>query len=444
MQAIESVATVLVEVVIASIPAGWERGPLPISYLDGRGTTVVTDAGARATYFHPRACATLYGGDTDHRRWHRWADDDASLGTCRLLATELIRIPTFVQPDRAFLVFHVDLGPDPIATIPSLRFLTEPSLLAAAPGLALGTPDAGDVAATTKSTSMTAVAAPPVRADLSRRATVVSYTCFPSGPPPGPFDPEFFGGWAPDEQWLRVLASATPPGAFQPDPELDRERPLTMSLSWRGMVLRDGAAFLAVRPPTSDGFIAGPMPAVFTRTIYTDAILLGLMQKLTLQHLVEQLAQRDPASGPARTSSGPSLREIEIALDRFRTSLWWQNITHHALANDILIAFQSQHRLPQLLQQIIADLTDSARLDSVIAAEEASAQRELVARQGERTTAALNAITAIRLPAGAVIGLAPIWLEHGVAAALIALVMATALAALALTVLHRRAPQEHR
>ena len=65
MQAIESVATVLVEVVIASIPAGWERGPLPISYLDGRGTTVVTDAGARATYFHPRACATLYGGDTD-------------------------------------------------------------------------------------------------------------------------------------------------------------------------------------------------------------------------------------------------------------------------------------------------------------------------------------------------------------------------------------------
>lgn len=392
-ESIEATATVLVDVALASDPTGWEPGPLELRYLDPSGRKIVTHAAARSSYFHKRAAATLYGDSEHTARWHRIPPVGTSLAGRPVTAVELIRIPTFVAPSRGYLIVHVDLGTDPLGALGRLRW-----------------PPADIVRALTEGSAAPAPGA--------TRAVTVAYVRFEDGLPPGPFG-EGYEAWDDAEQWLRTLASATSPAELEPDPLLDRQPMVALSRSWRAMPLRNGVAFLALRATAGDPFLSSAQPAIYVRTIYTDAVLLGLMQKLTLHDIAERLSERTAPDPLAR------LREIEVQLDTFRTTLWWQNVTEHGLANDLLVAFQQQHGLVKLLEQVISDLSDSSRLHGLI--------------DSERTANSLNAIAAIGLPAGAVLAATPIWVDYGIGVAATAILLATALAVTSVLVLRHMA-----
>lgn len=322
---------------------------------------------------------------SDSLRWHQPGGQTSNRGR------------THPHPDvrrsLRYLIVHVDLGTDPLGALGGLRWLPQISSGALSEGSA----------------------APALGAT---RAVTVADACFEDGPPPGPFG-EGYEAWDDAEQWLRTLASATSPVELEPDPLLDRQPMVALSRSWRAMPLRTGVAFLALRPSAGDPFLSSAQPASYVRTIYTDAVLLGLMQKLTLHDIAERLSERtapDPLARPAG-DRGPArhLPDNFVVAERDRA---WADV-------DLLVAFQQQHGLVKLLEQVISDLSDSSRLHGLI--------------DSERTANSLNAIAAIGLPAGAVLAATPIWVDYGVGVAATAILLATALAVTSVLILRHMA-----
>jgi len=374
-----SVGVVIVPAVLESLP-GWTRGSLPV-----RSEQMVATDSARRTYFNKRTADSLYGDGSDAPRRHRPGRPGEEIGGCPVLGVEVLRVPVFVKPSIGVIAIHVALGDDPIDAAARLRFVTDGEFQG-------GVPLRGVLDGSGMPTSERV------------RTALVSYVSFAGGVPAGPYGPDY--DWPDVDQWLLALATSTPPADYPPDPESDPPKPLLLSRSWRGLVMRDGAAFVAQAPHDgTDQFIADGSAELYVRSIYTDTVLLGIMQNTALDDLAEQLAEQPPG---VRTTE--YLRAVETRLDEFRMTLWWQHVTRHGPANDVLIRYHEQHRLPELLEQVVSDLSDSARLHGVI--------------EGERAARALDVITRAGLPAGAILAVAPVWLEFGPAKAGLAMAVA--------------------
>ncbi|MEV7790901.1 hypothetical protein AB0O68_02840 [Streptomyces sp. NPDC087512] len=53
---------------------------------------------------------------------------------------------------------------------------------------------------------------------------------------------------------------------------------------------------------------------------------------------------------------------LERNIAHFRSGYWRQHLTAHGPANDLLLAFQNQHRLPARFNEILAEAADYSRL----------------------------------------------------------------------------------
>ncbi|GII90254.1 hypothetical protein [Sinosporangium siamense] len=320
------------------------------------------------SYFEGRVGEALYGTPARPSRWHKTVEEDLSGSVLRAL--ELVRDP--LDGDRGLAVYHVELGGDPLAEVSRLAALPLTDAGALGARLPAGTAQAGP----------------------ARRAQTVSFVSFTGFPVP--VMPEEYAEWDAVDQWLWLLASATPVERFPPDPKDESlfSGRVRLSASWRALVLRDGVAFVGTTPdPGAEAhFLAAAQ--VYAHSLYLDTVLLGAMQVTTYNRLANQLA----GTQTLRLRRG-TLAEWEGRLITARNTVGMDTITTRGKGNELLERYREQHRVPQLIAHLTEGLTSSARYI------EAAASHGVVA--------ALGLFTSLGLPFGLAYAAGALWGDGG-------------------------------
>lgn len=369
-------SSVVLPVRLAAHPsAGWHTGPLALPLAVGSGSTT-TDL--RATYFDDRAARALYGTDEAPVRWHR-TEALPVLEGFGLSAIELLDLSSAATPSLAVLVLHlVHEHPNDLDALrPWLNLKWAP-----------GQPPS-------PMRSWVNEKLPEV-ADVPRgwggRALTLTYAEPGQELDPGPFGAT---GWDAAEEWLFALASGASPDSYTLDETMRSEllaHRIPFSADWEGLVLRDGISLLARRPrqpPEDPDYLDSA--ALYAATIYTDVLVLGLAQQVGLAFLADGLARvADPSE------SFDDVLALETAFSSFRNTYWWQHLTQHGRANQLLDAFHEQRRLPGLLAQVGDELGDYARQAEI---------RE--ARRNAAADARTNRFLALLAVVGVPLALAP-------------------------------------
>ncbi|MFE2022224.1 hypothetical protein ACFW9O_29725 [Streptomyces sp. NPDC059499] len=365
----------------------WDHGPFPFE-LGGRRT----DTETRATYFAPASARVLYGAPGKPRRWYRPAS--VVHDGLHLIGMELLRTATARNPEHALAVFHFTVfrpllpvvraiaGRSATHDTAALTGPLDPGVLLA--GLAEVTSGIGTFA-------------------ISRPYTVAFLT------PETDHTPALrasYEGVLPDtaDRWLWQLASRSTPADFPLAPEtaaVELSSAVRISADWSALVLRQGAAFLGHRPDTGDGdFYA--FGALHSRTVYLDALLLGSLQRDHIDELTEELSD---VFDTRRLARRVATLERNIAV--FRSTYWRQHLTAHGPANELLLAFQNQHRLPDRFGEILAEAADYSRL--------------VQTQESQQISGALGALTILGLPLGTSLGVLQVIGDESVSHLLVAL-----------------------
>ncbi|MFD3309454.1 hypothetical protein [Streptomyces sp. NPDC058694] len=395
--------TVVLPVRLLRAPC-WAEGPFPFELGSRR-----TDAVTRSTYFAPASARALYGAPGRPRRWY--LPLDIKHDGLHLLGMELLRAATARNPEHALAVLHFSVD-RPL--LPVLRALAgrrqsiaaEPLIGPFAPdGLLAGIADVRDPAApfaiarpyTISFMTPTTQDAPALRTDLEGALPATA------------------------DRWLWQLASRSTPEDFPLPPETaDSQLKDTVRISadWSALVLRQGAAFLGHRPDTGAGdfFEFG---ALHSRTVYLDALLLGSLQRDHIDELTDELSEVFNSSRLARR-----VATLERNIAVFRSTYWRQHLTAHGAANDLLLAFQNQHRLPTRFNEILAEAADYSRL--------------VQTQESQQISGALGVLTILGLPLGTALGILQVLDDHSVSHLLIALGLSVAAAAAVLTTRYGR------
>lgn len=394
--------TVVLPVRLLRTPA-WDEGPYPFELGARR-----TDTATRSTYFAPASARALYGVPGRPCRWHRTVSVQHE--GIRLRAMELLRTATARGPDHALAVLHC------IVTTPLLPVLRavghrrtanpDPLTGPLAPGALLR-----GVAEVRDSEGTFAIDRPYTIAFLTPEPS--HYRALRSGR----------GNVLHEEadRWLWQLASRSTPADFPLAPETAGEQlgqAVRISADWSALVLRHGAAFLGHRPDTGEGDFYD-FGALHARTIYLDALLLGSLQRDHIDELTNALSE---------VFNGPRLAARVAGLERniavFRSTYWRQHLTAHGAANDLLLAFQNQHRLSTRFDEILAEAGDYSRL--------------VQTQESQQISGALGVLTILGLPLGTAIGILQVLDDKSLSHLLIALALSFALAAAVLTTRYGR------
>lgn len=309
---------------------GWNEGPLPIPI---PGTAdLVTDAQTRSTYYDRRAAQALYGTGTDARREHRFENTPVrEEGPLRVCAVERLRVQSL--GDDWFCIVHV-VGSDA---------------------------DAGRVISAWETLSRwkrseerkTAVEELLRNITQDPKLEIASADADPYHVALLSEAPAEDGGRDIDH-WLLAAAIASEsavPDLSRSEKERLLNQKIEISADWSALVLRDGAALVAHPRPDSE-FVRRFGPVYF-QSIYVDAFVLGRLQQHGLKSLTDDLADlRDPSRHPQR------VERLGARMNHFRNELWWQHLTEHGVANELLVALHRQHRIPELLEQVRSELGD--------------------------------------------------------------------------------------
>ncbi len=325
----------------------WNPGPLQLLIPGGGGQ--VTDAATRSTYYDRRAGQVLYGTGPSSTRHHLALPEPVEvLGPLRLIAVERLSIPS-LRID-SLLALHLDAEPgapadETLARWGELsrwkRVRSGPTTISRALQTALGdapvalTPSSGD----------------PYRVSFLSQVQ-------PRSPQISAAD---VGTDRRIDEWLLALAIGSVDAARDLS-EDERRRLLAtriaLSADWSALVLRDGAGLLGHARSSSD-FVEKYAPVYF-RSIYLDALILGRLQQLGLRALTDELVDlSDPALHPRK------VERLAARMSHFRNELWWQHLTEHGVANDLLVAMHRQHRLPELVEQVRSELSDYSQQASL-------------------------------------------------------------------------------
>jgi len=334
----------------------------------------------RSEYFHHRANAVLYGSQESPRRWWAKPPEGALYRGLSVDAMEVLTPTDGVGGGlRGYLVLHLRLSNDVLRDVASVASI----------GGATFATDEGAI----RELTYGVCELPVMDGDHAQRVFTITYARFLQTEISEPFDMR--SDVPPRSRWLFALAAATNLERFQPDGDQELPPETSLSASWRCMVLRDGAAFIG--KAGRDYFLDDGSAEALVRTIYCDALVLGLMQVDSVTAIADSLV--DISGG---RQIGNDLRKAQFWLDEVRTHLWWEHITSHGAANEILVAFQRQRSSRELLEQVIDELNSRVNLYKMI--------------QDDRTNLLLSVIAIVGLPFSVGIGLAQIVLEHGVAA----------------------------
>ncbi|GAA3811381.1 hypothetical protein GCM10023083_52220 [Streptomyces phyllanthi] len=382
----------------------WPEGPFPFELGSRR-----TDAVTRSTYFAPASARALYGTPGRPCRWH--LPQDVKNDGLHLLGVELLRAATARNAEHALAVLHFSVE-RPL--LPVLRALAGRRPSTADEPLTGPLDPAGLLArvADVRVTSAPfAIARPYTIAFMtpSEQHTPVLRDG-PQGALPGTAD-----------RWLWQIASRSTPEDFPLPPETADEQlkdAIRISADWSALVLRQGTAFVGHRPDTGAGdfFEFG---ALHSRTVYLDALLLGSLQRDHIDELTDELSAVFDSSRLARRVAA-----LERNIAVFRSTYWRQHLTAHGPANDLLLAFQNQHRLSARFNEILAEAADYSRL--------------VQTQESQQISGALGVLTILGLPLGTALSILQVLDDDSVTHLLIALGLSVAATAAALTTRYGR------
>lgn len=339
----------------------WPIGPLPLSDPTG---TITASTEARATYFTPKVARILYGADQEPTRWHRFLDGDP----LDAVAVELLVPDPDRAPEAALGIVHVTIAQtEPAALLEQVR------LAAHRRGAKSSLPSFDELI------SPFGFAEPD-----TRTFTVAFLSTARRLRPPFRLNPRL--RWSPHQAWLWHLASRTNIQDFPPDPEHAAELltgTVVLSADWRGLIARDGAAFVALRRDrgANDPFLG--FAQLYTHTAYLDALLLGMFQRTSVEQLITQSAIALDAPDLAG-----HLEQLERRVTRFRSIYWLRDASgHHGPANDILNAYHAHHALPERFNAVLDEIADLSRTVQTY--------------ESRRIGATLGVLTIVGLPFGA-------------------------------------------
>jgi len=347
-------SVVLVRPVRVTAAPPWAPGPLPLRVGDLTAT-----ADRRSGYFSAPCNRILYGTPARPTRWHRPAGEP--FGTADLFGVELL-VPDPDDPHAGLLVAHLADSAD-----------VQLDLVRAAAGRrgAVPAPD------------LQQLAEPFGTVDVAARTFTVAFrsSTGPATPPPD-LAPEL--PWTAAQGWLWQLATRASTADYPPDPDHGERHPagtVRLSADWRALIGRDGAAFVALRPDrgAGDPFLAHAHQ--YAHTTYLDALLLGMIQRASVERMV--LASAAAFDAP---DLGRHLEHLQARAARFRTIYWLRDASSHGHANSILDAYHAAHELPERFAAVLSEIADL--------------NRTVQAREAEHVAAALGVLTVVGLPAG--------------------------------------------
>ncbi|SOD85889.1 hypothetical protein [Streptomyces sp. Ag109_G2-15] len=395
--------TVVLPVRLLRVP-DWPEGPFPFELGSRR-----TDATTRSTYFAPASARALYGAPGRPRRWHLALD--VKQDGLHLLGIELLRAATARNPEHAFAVLHLSVD-RPL--LPLLR------ALAGRRRNPVDEPLTGPFNPAELFVGIADVRAPDAPFATAQPYTIAFMTPKAEQTPALRSDLE---GTLPAsaDRWLWQLASRSTPEDFPLPPETAGEQlkdTVRISADWSALVLRQGAAFLGHRADTGAGDFF-EFAALHSRTVYLDALLLGALQRDHIDELTDELSEVFDSSQLTRRVAA-----LERNIAVFRSTYWRQHLTAHGAANDLLLAFQIQHRLPARFHEILAEAADYSRL--------------VQTQESQQISGALGVLTILGLPLGTALSILQVLGDNSVADLLIALTLSVAATAGALTTRYGR------
>lgn len=395
--------TVVVPVRLLRTP-DWAEGPFPFELGSRR-----TNAATRSTYFAPASARVLYGAPGRPRRWHRPLS--IAHDGLHLIGVELLRTATARNPEHALAILHFSVG-RPL--LPVLRAVAGRGPAAEATPLTGPFAPAdllADIAEVRDGTEPFAIARPYTIAFMTPKAAHA------------PVLRSGLEGELPAtaDRWLWQLASRAKPADFPLAPETAAEQlgcTVRISADWSALVLRQGAAFLGHRADGGEGdfFEFG---ALHSRTVYLDAVLLGSIQRDHIDELTDELSEVFDSKRLARR-----VTTLERNIAVFRSTYWRQHLTAHGPANDLLLAFQNQHRLPARFNEILAEAADYSRL--------------VQTQESQQISAALGMLTILGLPLGTALGILQVLDDKSMSHLLVALGLSVAVTGAALTTRYGR------
>lgn len=394
--------TVILPIHLESAPR-WAEGPFPFQLGSRR-----TDAATRSTYFAPASARVLYGAPGKPCRWHRPMSVDQE--GLHLHGMELLRTATSRNPGHALAVLHLTVA-RPL--LPVLRAIGHRP--AADPDPLTGPLSPGDLLG-----GIADIRASAGTFAIARPYTIAFLTPAPHHTPalrPTAQDTLPRGA----DQWLWQLASRSTPADYPLAPETTAEvfgQAVRVSADWSALVLRQGAAFLGHREDTGEGDFYD-FAALHARTVYLDALLLGSLQRDHIDELTDELSAVFDGS---RLAGRVASLERNIAL--FRSTYWRQHLTAHGAANDLLMTFQTQHRLPGRFAEILAEAADYSRL--------------VQTQESQQISGALGVLTILGLPLGTALGILQVLGDQSLSHLLAALGLSVAATAAALTTRYGR------
>jgi hypothetical protein len=345
----------------------WEAGPLPVTETIRQGSGMAEISATkerRATAFHSRVHNILYPNEDGRleRRAFRIADVTGSIKVAE--GVEMLAVECLLYDDPLEEQVGHEQGPVSLPGFLCLHMaFVSPLSMDMVRVLSYVLRDrTGRTALATEVTDwLRSIGSDLLVPDGSLPPYTVTFATLQSLVDPDRIilDNTAYEGWDIVSQWTWLLSSWTPPERFAPPKSNgDIGCELALSSTWSARVLRDGTAFIA-REQNPDGSPdrSPPNLALYSRTIYLDALLLGLLQARWLNDCADRI-------GTIATHAIRDLATIEtldIGMSKFRASMWWRAVAHGSHGDQLVTAFQEQHRLPGLLSNSALEISDLVR-----------------------------------------------------------------------------------
>ena len=131
-------------------------------------------------------------------------------------------------------------------------------------------------------------------------------------------------------------------------------RALQLSMSWRGIVMRDGAVFALLR----DGDSFNTVAPVYVSTIHLDNLALSRLRG----RLVEELSMMSASIALGGQISDSRVDPLDHDLAMFKAGYWWASASSSGTARAISDAYETQHHDADQLAQLESNVADLSRV----------------------------------------------------------------------------------
>lgn len=338
-----------------TLGSGWRPGPLPLAL----GSTIRADASSRSTYLRPEAARLLFGRPEDPTRW--WQRRPSAFAGDPW-ALELVRAPSLsaTAPNRYFAIAHATwTSPEALGQDENPLKHTSEALRV---GLSLTglqpAKERGHIANHRLTFLTTLDGVLPVAYPDITTATTTDQWLWLLATHAAHSLSTFAYGTEPDD--LRLAEHVSAPARIQP------------SAQWAALTLRDGSAIVGLEPDLSNRAAAGwstrnevntpesffDYLEIYTRTIYTDALVLGQAQRWCLSDLSHRMS--------ADLGTGRELvqvtRQIELDVVHFRHRIWTPTASAGGVADLFLKAQQWQHHSAERLGTVADAAAELSRV----------------------------------------------------------------------------------